>query len=198
MSEPYAEPTTEQSGLSSGLNATAASLLGLLAREARTGWELYAAFEESIGQFWSMTRSQVYRELRAMTDRGFVTQGASGPRERRLCTITPAGRAAYQEWIARMPGEELIRFPLLLTVFFGDDVPPATLQAACVEHRALHAAQLAEYEATLPHAREQMPYGALALEFGIAYERTVLAWIDNLPWMRDRVSAGDPPSRSSR
>jgi DNA-binding PadR family transcriptional regulator len=170
--------------MSSDLNATAASLLGLLARGPRTGWELYAAFEDTIGQFWSITRSQVYRELKAMADRGLVTMGASGARERRLCTITDAGRAAYREWIARMPGDALIRFPLLLTVFFGDDVPPATLTAACIEHRALHTARLAAYEATLPHARADRPYGALALEFGIAYERTVLAWIDGLPWMR--------------
>lgn len=170
--------------MSSDLNATAASLLGLLARHPRTGWELYATFEETIGEFWSMTRSQVYRELKAMTDRGLVTMGASGARERRLCTITAAGRAAYQEWIARMPGQELIRFPLLLTVFFGEDVPPATLLAACLEHRALHAARLAAYEADLTKAREELPYGALALEFGIAYERTVLAWIGGLPWMR--------------
>jgi DNA-binding PadR family transcriptional regulator len=169
--------------MSSRLNPTAASLLGLLAMKPRTGWELYAAFEESIGQFWSMTRSQVYRELLAMAGRGLVEFGSAGPRERRLCTITSAGRAAFLAWIARMPGEELIRFPLLLTVFFGEDVPPQMLVDACTEHRRRHAERLTAYEAELPDVRAQAPYGALALEFGIAYERMVLAWIDGLPWM---------------
>jgi DNA-binding PadR family transcriptional regulator len=169
--------------MSSRLNPTAASLLGLLAMKPRTGWELYAAFEESIGQFWSMTRSQVYRELLAMAGRGLVEFGSAGPRERRLCTITSAGRAAFLAWIARMPGEELIRFPLLLTVFFGEDVPPQMLVDACTEHRRRHAERLTAYEAELPGVRAQMTYGALALDFGIAYERMVLAWIDGLPWM---------------
>ena len=177
------QPTTGHIGLSSPLNPTAASLLGLLTMKPRTGWELYAAFEESIGQFWSMTRSQVYRELRAMAERGLVELGEAGPRESRLCTITSAGRAAFLAWIGRMPGEELIRFPLLLTIFFGQDVPPQTLVDACTEHRRRHAERLAAYEAELPDVRAQMTYGALALEFGIAYERMVLAWIDGLPWM---------------
>jgi DNA-binding PadR family transcriptional regulator len=174
--------------VSSALNPTAASLLGLLAKKPQTGWELYAAFEESIGQFWSMTRSQVYRELKAMADRGLVELGTAGPRERRLCTITSAGRSAFLAWIARMPGEELIRFPLLLTVFFGEDVPPRVLVEACTEHRQRHADRLAAYEAELTQVRAQMPYGALALDFGIAYERMVLEWIDGLPWTRGSIA----------
>jgi hypothetical protein len=34
----------------------------------------------------------------------------------------------------------------------------------------------------------EAPFSALALDFGIRYERTVLAWIDDLPWMRDPQS----------
>jgi DNA-binding PadR family transcriptional regulator len=170
--------------MSRELNATAASLLGFLARRPMTGWELFARFEESIAHFWSLTRSQVYRELQALAEMGYLEIGASGARERRVCTITPAGREAFGAWIARMPGEEQIRFPLLLTVFFGDAVPPETLSAATKSHRATHAARLAEYEALVDHARAESPYPALALDFGIRYERAVLDWIDALPWMR--------------
>ncbi|HTW84308.1 MAG TPA: helix-turn-helix transcriptional regulator [Candidatus Sulfotelmatobacter sp.] len=184
MSERHVEATTEQSGLSSDLNATAASLLGLLLRGPQTGWELYAAFEESIGHFWSLTRSQVYRELKTMADRGLIELGASGPRESRRCTITQAGRAAFHAWIARMPGDEIIRFPLLLTIFFGEAVPPQALVDACTEHRRIHAERLAVYEVLLPKAREHTTYSALALAFGLDYERMVLRWIDGLPWMR--------------
>jgi len=176
--------------MSSELNATAASLLGLLTQGPMTGWELYAAFEGSIGQFWSITRSQVYRELRTMAEHGLVEIGESGPRERRSCTITPSGRAAFRAWIKRMPGEEIIRFPLLLTVFFGNAVPPKMLVAACTQHRATHAKRLAEYEAELAYVREELPYAAHALEFGIAYERTVVAWIDGLPWMELGAGSG--------
>jgi hypothetical protein len=101
----------------------------------------------------------------------------------RVCTITELGRGAFSDWITRMPGEEQIRFPLLLTMFFSDAVPPELLREACVVHRRVHAARLAGYEGHLAKARAEAPHPVLALEFGIAYERTVLAWIDGLPWM---------------
>jgi DNA-binding PadR family transcriptional regulator len=169
--------------MSSPINATAASLLGLLARKSMSGWELYAAFERSIGQFWSITRSQVYRELRTLAAAGLIEIGATGSRERRVCTITPAGRQAFKVWIAAMPGDEIIRFPLLLTLFFGDAVPLESLKAACVEHRRKHVERLAAYEAMRPDAAAHEPFPALALEFGIGYEKAVVAWIDGLPWM---------------
>jgi len=168
------------------VNATAASILGFLSNGPMTGWELYATIENSIGNFWNVTRSQVYRELRTLAGDELIEIGATGPRDRRVCTITPRGRAVFHARIATMPGAEIIRFPLLLTVFFGDAVPPDVLRAACIEHRRLHAARLAEYERQVPLAKAyRCP--ALALDFGIAYEQTVIAWIDSLPWL-----AGQP------
>jgi DNA-binding PadR family transcriptional regulator len=169
--------------MSRPINATAASILGLLAREPLSGWEIFAEFECSIGQFWSITRSQIYREIQTLAGGGLLVIGASGARERRVCTITAAGRETFRIWIAAMPGDNLIRFPLLLTTFFGDALPLETLSSICVEHRRKHAAQLAAYEAQLPEALAQAPFPAQALRFGIAYERTVLAWIDDLPWL---------------
>ena len=52
------------------LNPTAASLLGLLHHGPMTGWELVSSAQTTIGLFWSLTRSQVYRELSAMTAAG--------------------------------------------------------------------------------------------------------------------------------
>jgi DNA-binding PadR family transcriptional regulator len=174
--------------MSSALNATAASLLGLLSRAPMSGWELHAGFERSLGPFWSITRSQVYRELRTLAAAGLIEIGATEARERRVCTITPRGRETFREWIGQVPGDELIRFPLLLTAYFGDQVPTAVLVAACRRHRVKHAARLAAYEAKLPAAVEREPFPALSLQFGIAYERTVLEWIDALPWMTDAAT----------
>ena len=61
------------------LNATAASLLGFLHGGPQTGWDLVATAERQIGAFWSITQSQVYRELTAMADAGLVEAGARGP-----------------------------------------------------------------------------------------------------------------------
>jgi DNA-binding PadR family transcriptional regulator len=164
------------------LNATAASLLGFLHAGPMTGWDLVTTAETLIGDFWSLTRSQVYRELASMADAGLVKAGATGPRERRPYRLTPSGRAAFRAWLQREPGPELIRFPLLLTVGFGRHLPPEKLAAYVATHRARHAKRLSEFEAVWPAVRDDGdPYLTATLDFGIRYERMVLEWFDALP-----------------
>jgi DNA-binding PadR family transcriptional regulator len=167
------------------LNATAASLLGFLHEGPMTGWDLVATAEQRIGDFWSLTRSQVYRELAAMAEAGLIEAGEPGRRERVAYTLTEAGRNAFAGWVAREPGPETIRFPLLLAIVFGQHLPPGQLAAIVGRHRAIHAARLAEYEQTAsglpPQAREAEPYRLATLDFGRAYERAVLDWFDGLP-----------------
>ncbi|HEY3009163.1 MAG TPA: PadR family transcriptional regulator [Micromonosporaceae bacterium] len=163
------------------LNATAASLLGFLHDGPLTGWDLVVVAEQRIGDFWSLTQSQVYRELSAMADAGLVEAGERGRRDRRPYAITPAGRAAFAAWVDREPGPETIRFPLLLTVLFGRHVAPERLATFVARHRAVHAERLAGYERDRAGVAAADPYAAATLEFGIGYERAVLAWFDALP-----------------
>jgi DNA-binding transcriptional ArsR family regulator len=62
------------------LNATAAALLGLLHEGPATGGQLVSAARDRFGSFFSVTRSQVYRELPALADAGLVRLGKQGPR----------------------------------------------------------------------------------------------------------------------
>ena len=57
------------------LNATAASLLGFLHEGPMTGWDLVERAQERIGDFWTVTRSQVYRELAAMASDALIERG---------------------------------------------------------------------------------------------------------------------------
>lgn len=176
------------------LNATAASLLGFLHNGPMAGWDLAATAQTAIGSFWSLTRSQVYRELGAMADAGLVTAQRSGPRDRRPYALTDAGRAAFAAWINREPGAENIRFPLLLTIEFGRHLPPGRLAAFVHAHRADHAHRLAHYEALEKSARaapadQADPYPLATVRFGIAYERAALDWFEALP---DQIRGGGP------
>src|SRR5207302_10176199 len=87
---------TCQSGLCqvAGLNPTAASLLGFLHQGPMAGWDLAQLVETTIGDFWNVTRSQIYRELRSLQDIGLVEAGEAGVRERLPYSITDAGREA--------------------------------------------------------------------------------------------------------
>lgn len=166
------------------VNATAGSLLGFLHWGPMTGWDLVAAAQLVIGDFWSLTRSQVYRELAAMDAAGLVAAGATGPRDRKPYALTDAGRAAFGEWVQREPGPENIRFPLLLTVAFGRHVPSLSLAQFLTGHRAQHAAKLAQYTAqhrAALDAGDADPFAMATLDFGLTYERAVLDWFDRLP-----------------
>jgi DNA-binding PadR family transcriptional regulator len=166
------------------LNGTAASLLGFLHEGPMTGWDLAATAQRAIGNFWSLTPSQVYRELAAMAQAGLIRPGKRGPRDRQPYTLTRAGRAAFKGWINLGPGPENIRFPLLLTIEFGRHLPPDTLATFVHHHRSAHARKLADYEhlqqAALDSGHHE-PYAMATLHFGIAHERAALEWFEQLP-----------------
>lgn len=165
------------------LNATAASLLGFLQYGDASGYELAGRIEHSVGNFWNVTRSQIYRELRFLEGAGYVELAGTGSRSRRDYRLTASGRAAFDAWLAKGPSEELLRNSLLLFVFFAENVAPAERQRFLREARARHVAQLEEYRAMLPEVEEKFPAPALTLHFGMRYEELVIRWIDGLPWM---------------
>lgn len=102
------------------LNATAAALLGLLHEGPATGGELVAAAAERFGAFFSVTRSQVYRELPALTDAGLLRLGKQGPRSSQQYVITAAGKKEFKSWLTTEPGPDHLRSPLILRLVHAD------------------------------------------------------------------------------
>ncbi len=164
------------------VNATAAALLGLLRDGPQTGYALSQRASAQFGDFWTVTRSQVYRELAIMADRDLVRAGAPGARDARPHEITAAGRDAFTAWLHAEPGPDVVRIPVLLRLAFVDDVDPGRLRELLDAQRAEHAARLAGYEESEQAA---LAAGAtdrqlVTLRFGLAYERAVLGWFDGL------------------
>jgi DNA-binding PadR family transcriptional regulator len=176
------------------INATAASLLGFLDMRPMTGWELMGIIELSIGKFWNVTRSQVYRELGSLAASGLVKAGDLGPRDSQPYEITDKGQTAFVEWINREPGPDLIRSPLLLTVFFRDHVEPQKLQRYLTAHRLAHQRELEVLE-QLEKQLEDAPGGPLdTVRFGLAYERSLLQLLEE---MENRSRATEAPRRAA-
>ena len=168
------------------LNATAASLLGFLHEGPMSGYELATTAQGVIGDFWSLTQSQVYRELAWMSDAGLVAAGERGARERRPYALTDAGREAFAAWADRPPGPATIRHPLLLAVSFGRLIPPDRLASFLHQHQIAHAERLRTYEGQAReldaiHPEERDPFRLATLSFGLAYERAVQDWFAALP-----------------
>jgi hypothetical protein len=122
----------------------------------------------------------VYRELRNLGARGLVEAGAPGPRDRRPFAVTDAGRQAFAAWIARDPGPEQMRFPLLVTLWFGRHLGPDVLAQVVDAQRAEHGARLAKYERAMDEPATRDPYVGAVVDFGVRYERMLLEWLDTL------------------
>jgi len=162
------------------LNGTQASLLGFLLDGPRTGWDLLDEIGRGLGRFWNLTPSHVYRELKALEERGMIEAGETGPRERRPFAITRKGRQAFAAWIAEEPGPEQIRVPLLVSLWFGAHLDPARLRRFIASHRRVHAERLAEYREVHDEVASRDPYRAAVVAFGIRYEEAMLAWLDEI------------------
>jgi DNA-binding MarR family transcriptional regulator len=183
------------------LNPTAASILGLLqlgpvptrgtppipGPHAMTGWDINETAAASIGHFWNITRSQVHLELRRLAEQHLVeVVGPPGTRDRQPYQITQAGQQAFTQWLERWvdrePTRDLLRSPLLLTVTFGDHLPPATLARSLLSHRLRAERRLAELRRMLSAIPpEYLRSTATAtLRFEIAHKELLSHWIGDL------------------
>lgn len=163
------------------VNATAAALLGLLRDGAASGYTLAQRAEAELGDFWTVTRSQVYRELTALAERGLVEVKQAGARSRREHALTDAGLAAFQGWLQSDSGADVVRIPLLLRLAFADALPHERLATLVEDQRAVHAARLARYRELEQAARASggTDRDLVTLRFGIHYEQAALRWFDH-------------------
>jgi DNA-binding PadR family transcriptional regulator len=173
------------------MGPTAGALLGLLMERPMTGWELVAEARMRVGDFWTIQRSQAYRELAGLEANDLVEAMPEEGRGRRPYRITDAGRGAYLDWLQGTPGTENVRIPFLLSVAFSDDIPAGRLAELIEDQRRRHTERLRTYEQNRDElsAAEGERGGArmATLALGIAYERAALAWLDDLPGLLDRA-----------
>ena len=112
-------------------------VLGLLAGEPASGYDLARRFEEALGSIWPAKHPQIYGELTRLADEGMIEVAAEGPRRRKVYRITDAGLADIRKWLATADVDHTVRLEPLLRSFFFWLVPPEDLQR--------HLAREAEY-----------------------------------------------------
>ncbi|UGT69039.1 PadR family transcriptional regulator [Nocardia gipuzkoensis] len=166
-----------------------AVLAALLDGEA-SGYELAKGFDVSMANFWMATPQQLYRELERMSTEGLietrVVQQERRP-NKRLHSITEAGRETLRHYIAQPAKPAAIRDELLVKVQGMTDEDSPVVHAAVIEFGEWSAAKLARYErlrmrwldgrseqAYLAEAKRVGPY--LTLLRGISFEQENIRW----------------------
>ncbi|MBA2416850.1 MAG: PadR family transcriptional regulator [Geodermatophilaceae bacterium] len=151
-----------------------------------TGGQLVGAAVERLGSFWTVTRSQVYRELPALAGAGFVRLGKPGPRSSQPYSVTAAGKRAFVAWLSEPAGPDQSRNPVLLRLGFGPNHSADQLRTLVTGAKAAHEQALGRHKETVTRLRQgkDASFALATAEFGVAYEKAVLKWLDTVPVSR--------------
>jgi DNA-binding PadR family transcriptional regulator len=125
------------------------AILTALLEKPSSGLELTRRFDRSIGDFWSATHQQIYRELGKLEADGHIRalpteQPARG--QKKSYEVLPAGRAELARWTAASQDPRPHRDTLLLRLRASAVVGTEGIEADLRRHLDLHRRQLGEYE----------------------------------------------------
>ena len=154
------------------LTPTSYIVLGLVEQLGEASpYDLKQAVMRSVGNFWKVPHSQIYREAERLKVAGHLDcrrEETAGGRPRKVYSLAERGKRELSRW-KEQPPQELpeLRDPGLLKLFFGAD--PGPLAEA---RREAHQRKLEEYEARKRENPGRGPQGPwLSLDAGIGHER---------------------------
>ncbi|UMP00077.1 PadR family transcriptional regulator [Amycolatopsis sp. EV170708-02-1] len=166
------------------------AVLAALPEGEFSGYDLAKSFDASVVDFWQPTPQQLYRELERLSADGLVTARVVEQERRpnkRMLSITSAGRRALREFTAESAQPVTIRDELLIKVQ-GCDVGDVEGVIAAIEERmAWSRAKLSRFERLRERMLGGRPEGEnlrdndrvgpyLTLLRGISFEQENLRW----------------------
>ncbi|MBV9031250.1 MAG: helix-turn-helix transcriptional regulator [Pseudonocardiales bacterium] len=161
------------------LNATSAALLGLLHTGPMTGGQLVAAAAERFGSFFSVTRSQVYRELPVLAEAGLLRLGMRGARSSQQYVLTTPGKRAFKSWLSSTSGSDNLRSPLVLRLACAGVLTPKQRANLVSGARADYLRYLDEARTAVSAATNL--YTKAVADFTVAHRRAMLTLLDAIP-----------------
>ncbi|MGC0421047.1 PadR family transcriptional regulator [Embleya sp. AB8] len=158
------------------------ALLGLLAAEPASGYQLAREFERDLGRYaWHAGHSGIYPELIRMTERGLVEVTGEGARNSRTYAVTALGRAELQAWLLAPPTGGKVRNEHVLRVFLLDALEPADglrMLRRIAEDATCRIEELRRirerHDRDVPEGRDAL--GQLAAEFGLRQFEALHSW----------------------
>ncbi|HCL55507.1 MAG TPA: PadR family transcriptional regulator [Spirochaetia bacterium] len=107
-------------------NYTRYLILGLLSHESLSGYDIKKRMESSIRYFWEISFGQIYPELANLEKEGFIVKKIEinpESQNRKIYTITQKGIEILKQWLFEPAGEEKLKYPILVKLFFAHEIP---------------------------------------------------------------------------
>jgi len=168
------------------------AILGFLNYHPYTGYDLKKIFDTSIRHFWPADQSQIYRTLSRLTENGWAEM-EKVPQEdrpdRKVYTITNAGRAELHNWLINPPPMSEPRSAPLIQVFFSGQLTNEEILVKFEGYAAIMRAILSQYgqvEGQLDPFQQEITsprehfFWMLTLENGVSNMRANLAWAESV------------------
>lgn len=175
------------------LTGTTYAVLGLLAVQPWSTYELTRQMDRTLGRVWPRAQSKLYEEPKKLVALGLATAEVEpvGKRPRTVYSITEAGRAALADWLGEPGAGPVLEFEQLVKLSFAEhgtrDDALRTVAAARTWARERNEENLAAARA---YADGEGPFqyrvaqGMLAGAFFTDFYAMVARWAD---WADDQI-----------
>jgi DNA-binding PadR family transcriptional regulator len=168
------------------------AVLAALLEGESSGYDLAKSFDASVANFWMATPQQLYRELDRLAEQGLIQARVVHQERRpnkRMFSLTDAGRDAIRQFTAKAPKPCVIRDELLVKVNAVDAGDGPAVREFIVERLHWATAKLQRYErfrTRLLDGRSEKEYLAqtervgpyLTLLRGISFEEENVRWAE--------------------
>ena len=162
------------------------SLLAVLSKKSKTGYELSKDVGDSTGFFWSATHQQIYKELAALEKSGWIkhkeVEQADKP-DKKIYSTTQSGLSELKRWLHQPTEPGPSKDAFLIKLFAGDLVQPETILQDLLRHKETHQVRRRKYletEKRYFNRADLLPidgqYQYLTLRRGITFENAWLKW----------------------
>jgi len=162
------------------------SLLVLLSGQPSTGYELSQKYKKAIGFFWQASHQQIYKQLKVLTEEGFLTfeeQRQQGKPDTKRYQITGEGLDELKRWLSSEVKPAKTNDALLVMLYAGTHVDRAVLVKEIQRHKALHEKNLKKLEAIQDlyfslgkDQQKEYRFPYLTLKRGLLAEKAWLEW----------------------
>jgi DNA-binding PadR family transcriptional regulator len=156
------------------------AVLGLVAMEPRSGYDVKRIIDKSVRHFWAASYGQIYPELRRLEQAAWIEgdDAPRGGRSRRVYRVTPEGRQALQAWLHGHETRIELRDESLLRLFFADTLPHENALALLRGRREGYRGMLAYLRSLDDGQGKDPPFVDLVYQWGLDYCEWGIEWCD--------------------
>ncbi|MDP4093708.1 MAG: PadR family transcriptional regulator [Bacillota bacterium] len=132
--------------LSTSKNKTKYLILGLLSEQPLSGYEIKKIVDIRFSFFWNESFGQIYPELKKLEAEGLArmleTLNEDGKQKSsKKFSITQAGQKELEKWLKEPVEKEMVRYELLLKLYFSNSISGSTMLEHIREFQIIHRKQ---------------------------------------------------------